>query len=74
MEEIQSHTSNATRPPKTMMIGVLKNDLLRINHIHQNMTKEACLNFEKYRQILDLLLISVEASILSDLPQFKINK
>jgi len=68
---VQSYTSNTTGPTKSIKVTVLTNDLQRLNRICKKMTKVAREKFDsKYGQMMNLLPISVEKSMLSDLTQF----
>jgi len=68
---VQSQTSSAPRSTKSIRVTVLKNDLQRLKMIWKKMTKVAREKFDsKYGQMLNLLPISVEKSMLSTLTQF----
>jgi len=68
---VQSYTSNAPGPTKSIKVTVLTNDLQRLNQICKKMTKAAREKFDsKYGQMMNLLPITVEKSMLSALTQF----
>ncbi|KAJ1419840.1 hypothetical protein SESBI_14817 [Sesbania bispinosa] len=71
MEEVHGSTSNASGFTRNIKITALINNLKRVKAICEEVPKKVCSDFERrYGQILDLLLIPVQGSILSALAQF----